>query len=92
MTIRDLVNKILVELINPIIVLLFAVATVVFIWGVIQYVIGGTQGSQGRLGAGKNVIIWGIIGMFIMASAWGIVKLICDFFLGSGAACGDLFL
>ncbi|MEK7561076.1 MAG: hypothetical protein AAB539_03920 [Patescibacteria group bacterium] len=87
MTIRDLVNKILVELINPVIVLLFAVATVVFIWGIIQYVIGGTQGSQGRLGSGKNVIIWGIIGMFIMASAWGMVKLLCDFF---SVTCGDI--
>ncbi len=78
-TVRSIVNKLLAEVINPIIVLLFALATAAFIWGIILYVIGG-QGSPEKAKTGRSVMLWGIIGMFIMASAWGIVTILCDFF------------
>lgn len=74
-----LINKIQNAVLNPIINLLFALATVVFLWGIIQYVIG-SQGDTAKLEKGKQVMIWGIIGMAIMASAWGIVKILCQFF------------
>ena len=50
-----------------------------FAWGIVQYVLGG-QGSDQKMTQAKNAMLWGIIGMFIMASAWGIVSLLCDFF------------
>lgn len=78
-TIGELLKKIQTGILNPFIAFLFVLATAVFLWGVIQYVIG-SQGDQKKLDQGKQVMVWGIIGMFIMASAWGIVKLLCDFF------------
>lgn len=78
-TVRDLVQNIQNQILNPLISLLFVLATVVFLWGVIQYVIG-SQGQEKTLEQGKKVMVWGIIGMFIMASAWGIVRLLCNFF------------
>lgn len=78
-TVTDLLTKIQNQLLNPLINLLFVLATVVFLWGVIRYVIG-SQGDPKNLDAGKKIMFWGIIGMAIMASAWGIVKIICRFF------------
>lgn len=79
MTIRELTTKITTEVLNPILILLFALATVVFIWGIINYVLG-SQGEPAKVEKGKKVMLWGLVGMFIMASAWGIVKILCDFF------------
>ena len=63
--------------------LLFALATVIFIWGVIQYVIGA-QGNDAKLLQGKKAILWGIIGMTIMVSAWAIVGILCSSFVQWG--------
>lgn len=79
MTITSLVEKITTGILTPVINLLFVLATVIFLWGVIQYVLG-SQGDQKKLDQGKQVMIWGIIGMFVMVSAWGIVKILCQFF------------
>ena len=78
-TVSGLLAKIQSELLTPLINLLFVLATVVFLWGVINYVIG-SKGDQKKLDAGKQIMLWGIIGMAIMASAWGIVRIICRFF------------
>ena len=79
MTIEQIINKITEQILNPVVILLFVLATIVFIWGIIQYVIG-SQGDTGKLEKAKNTILYGIIGMFIMASAWGIVTILQDFF------------
>lgn len=80
-TIEGLVNALVTGLLNPLITLLFVLATAVFLWGVTTYVIGQSgSGDEKKLATAKRVMMWGIIGMFIMASAWGIVKVLCDFF------------
>jgi uncharacterized membrane protein len=81
-TITVIINKIKDEIINPTIALLFSAATVVFVWGIIQYI--AASGSPAAAQKGKSIMIGGIIGMFVMASAWGIVKMFCDFF---GTSC-----
>lgn len=83
-TIQGIIAKFQNEILLPVISLLFLVATIVFLWGVIQYVIIGSQGASGALEKGKAVMKWGIIGMTVMASAWGIVRLICTYF---GTSC-----
>ena len=70
------VDPIITNVANPIIALLFAVGVVVFVYGVLQYVWGSAEGDA-RTHA-KNSMIGGIIGMFIMLSAWGIVHLIAN--------------
>jgi len=82
-SIEDIVNAITTGVLNPLITLLFVLATVVFIWGVIQYVIA-QAGDEKKIADAKRVMLWGIIGMFLMASAWGIVKVLCDFFGSCG--------
>lgn len=61
-------------LMNQIIPLLFVLVTVYFFWGIITYV--RAAGDQKAIDTGKQHMIWGIIGMAVMASAWGIVAVI----------------
>ena len=85
-TLDSLVDAIIVGVLDPGIKFLFVLATAVFLWGLVQYVVG-SEGSDMKLAKGKKVMTWGIMGMFVMASAWGIVKVLCDFF-GSDACTG----
>lgn len=60
--------------INRFVVILVGIATIVFFWGVIQYVI--SQGDETKLKAGRKYMVWGIIGLVVIAATWGIVNLI----------------
>jgi len=68
------INKIR-QTLNSVIVILFILVTIYFCWGVIQYVVG-SRGDEEKLTQGKRHMIWGIVGMTVMASAWGIVGII----------------
>lgn len=62
--------------INPLIVLAFAVAMVFFLWGVFQYVRGA--GDPKARETGRNHILWSIVGMAIMFSVFGIMTVISN--------------
>lgn len=74
--IGSLVNAINKVVINPFIVLLFACAFAVFIWGVIKYLMN--PGDETALKESKSHIMWGIVGMFIMVSVFAIMKIILN--------------
>lgn len=73
----NLFNAVVKEIVNPIISLLFVAAAVVFIWGVIGF-ISGADNEQKR-NDGKRHMLWGIIGLAVMLSSWGIIKLLRSF-------------
>lgn len=52
--------------------LLFVVATFVFLWGVVTYVIAG--GDEKKVSEAKSYIIYGLVGLFVMVAMWGIVN------------------
>ena len=56
------------------ILMLIGVATVVFMWGVIQYVLA--KGDEKQLSAGKSYMMYGIIGLTVMVAVWGFVNLL----------------
>jgi len=63
---------------DTIIPLLIVIATVIFLWGVVQYVTAG--GDEERLKNGRNLMIFGIIALAVMISVWGIAKLLVNTF------------
>ena len=69
-------KPIMSNIVNPVVWLMFGVAAVVFTYGVLQMVIKGND-PEART-SGQKSILYGIIGMFIMVSAWGIVYLISN--------------
>lgn len=77
MSITELVARANTEVINPIIILLFVVALVVFLWGVFEFVSG--RDNEEKVATGKKHMLWGVIGLAIMASAFGIINLVINF-------------
>ncbi len=69
-----LIGPISQHIIYPVIELLFSVAVLVFVYGVLQMVFHSVDSEERK--NGRNSMLGGIIGIFIMLSAWGIVYLI----------------
>jgi len=65
---------VLADIVNSAIVALIGVATLVFMYGVVIYVIA--KGDEKQLSSGKMYMVWGIIGLTVMVAAWGLVNLI----------------
>lgn len=60
--------------VQPVIFLVFGIAFVVFIWGLVVF-IKDKDSEEGRE-TGKRNIVWGIVGMLIMVSVFGIINII----------------
>ncbi|HYE23297.1 MAG TPA: pilin [Candidatus Paceibacterota bacterium] len=66
----------IIDLINNVAVpLVFAIAFIVFIWGIFQYFIQGGHDEEAK-DKGKSLMLWGLIGFFIMVSVWGLVNIL----------------
>ena len=70
-----LLNSIRTVIIMPVVGLLFALALVAFLWGAYDFLRGGA--NEKKVEAAKDKMLYGLGGLFIMASAVGIVNLIC---------------
>ncbi|MCK9352133.1 MAG: hypothetical protein WCT49_02785 [Candidatus Paceibacterota bacterium] len=78
MNIDQLLLKIYTFILNPFIAVLFVVATVYFLIGLIRYFL--PQGSDSDRQTGQRHMVWGLVGMFIMITVFGIMKLIVNTF------------
>lgn len=78
-----LVEKINANFLFPLITLMSAVAFIVFLWGCFQYV-KSADNPQGRE-VGQRHILYGLIGMLIMLSAFALLNIAAGTFrLGEG--------
>jgi hypothetical protein len=65
----------IIGIINTVIVpVIFALAFLVFIWGVMNYFIF-SGGDEGKRSEGRQFAFWGILGMVVLFSVWGFVNL-----------------
>jgi ABC-type phosphate transport system permease subunit len=78
MDISDFLNKVNQFILNPLILLIFAVAFLVFFWGIVQFI--SSQTADASRDEGKRKIFWGLFGMFIMISAYGLIRLVLGTF------------
>lgn len=78
MDITSLLNNINAFVLNPIILLLFVLAFLYFLWGIVKLIAGA--GSEEAREIGKKNIVWGLVGMFIMFGVYGIVQIILNTF------------
>jgi NADH:ubiquinone oxidoreductase subunit 2 (subunit N) len=66
----------IINTINNIIVpVLFAVAFIVFLWGAFQTFIMGASSEETK-DKGKSLMLWSLIGFFVMLSVWGLVGIL----------------
>jgi uncharacterized membrane protein len=71
-SISDLIGNFKKFIINPIIAILFALAFILFLWGAVAFVWNASDSTSKE--DGKNHMIWGLVGMLIMVSAYGIIN------------------
>lgn len=76
-TIQKLAGVVTEQIINPLIIFIFAIATVIFIGGIVRYLANRSQQSE-EIELARRNMQWGIIGMFIMASVFGIIQLLIN--------------
>lgn len=66
----------IIGIINTVIVpLIFALAFLVFVWGVLKYFIF-SGGDEGKRSEGRQFVLWGILGMVVLLSVWGFVNIV----------------
>ena len=66
----------IIGVLNTIVVpVIFSLAFLVFIWGVVShfFLYGGNETKREE---GRQFILWGVIGMVLLFSVWGIVNIL----------------
>ncbi|MEN9647924.1 MAG: hypothetical protein RLY57_728 [Candidatus Parcubacteria bacterium] len=56
--------------------LIMSLALLAFLWGVLQYIRKG--GDPGEREQGRQFMLWGVIGLAVMASVWGLVRILTN--------------
>jgi len=62
---------------------LISLAVVWFIWNVFRYVIAGSDEEKTKA---RVNMIWGIVGIFVMVSIWGLVSILSNTFGTNGVS------
>ena len=69
-------GSLIINTINNVLVpVLFAVAFIVFLWGAFYTFILGASNEDTKE-KGKSLMLWGLIGFFVMVSIWGLVNIL----------------
>lgn len=72
-----LIEKIVDGAVQPFLTLLMALAVMFFLWGLIEFIYGAENEEKRK--TGRQHMIWGLIGLFVMFSVNGIIQLIKNF-------------
>lgn len=83
--VTNLLGNIATYILNPLIVLGFVIATIVLFYGIVQMIWGA---DDGKWDDKKKNVMYGIIGLFIMFSVYGILRLALNTF---GIPCSGFF-
>lgn len=70
----------LLHIVNRLIPFLFLVALVFFFWGLAKFILLTGSGNAKAISSGKQLMIWGIISLFVISSLWGIISFLTDSF------------
>jgi len=73
----SLISKLITQIVNPVIGIIFVVALAVFIWGIVEFI--WNAANEEKRTTGKQHIIWGLVGLLIMATVKGILEIIQNF-------------
>jgi len=72
---NDLGTQALNFITNTLVPLVFAIALVVFIWGLfMSFILGGSDPEKQK--QGRDLMLWGIVAFFVMVSVWGLVNVL----------------
>jgi hypothetical protein len=77
-TASTLIGRFESYIINPALLVLFAAGFLLFVFGLVEFMV--TMGRGGESDEGKQHMLWGVIGMLIMVSVYGIIALLNNTF------------
>lgn len=77
---KDLTNQIVIVVDRGIIPLIYALTFIVFLIGMVRFFFMGGEEERQK---GKQFMLWGIIGFVVLASVWGIVRLLLSLLPGT---------
>ncbi len=69
----NLLGKFVDLIINPAILVVFTAGFFLFLWGLVIFLWNLNEGASSN---GKQHMLWGIVGMLIMISVYGIITLV----------------
>ena len=72
------IGKVDTTIINPLILLLFALAIVYFLYGVLEFLMN--QENEEKKTSGKSHMLWGVVGIVIMLGVWTILGMLLSTF------------
>lgn len=68
----DLVN-IFLDLISLALPVIAGLALLAFMWGLVKFIANVGGGGEKAITDGKNLMIWGLVALFVMVSVWGLL-------------------
>lgn len=81
-SVKNIIDYATCILAKSVVPLLFALASVAFVWGIIQYFLNPTNEENRK--KGKSFMIWGLVALFVMLTMWGLVAILSNTFFGQG--------
>ena len=77
-TVSDIVGRFEAVIIKPAMLLIFTAGFFMFVWGLVVFLFN--LGDKSEHTKGKEHIVWGLVGMFVMVSVYGILALLNNTF------------
>jgi hypothetical protein len=72
--------QLLLGLLKLLVPLIIGLAMVLFLFGIVRYITAGQD--ENRMKEGRNLMIYGIIALFVMVSVWGLVAILTSTIFG----------
>ena len=76
----EIITKVRKEVLQPFVTALFVLATVVFLWGIIEFILNAD--NEEKRAKGKRHMIWGIVGLLIMSATGAIMIILYNLIAG----------
>ena len=73
---REVMAKIVGSIIDPLVLLIFSAGVFLFTWGLVVFLLNSENPEKRKVGV--QHMLWGIVGVFIMATVFGILSIITD--------------
>ncbi len=84
MTIVPFLYRVNDVILNPLLALAFGISFVIFIWGIVKFLMADAGDKGTTRAESRNSILWGMVGMLIMFSVYGIIHFVLATFGISG--------
>ncbi len=72
----------LTRLLNLTIPIAFAIALLAFFWGLVKFIYLSSESDSAREDA-KNIMLYGVLALFVMLSVWGFVRILQETIFGT---------